>query len=112
MFSVRIAGNVVNADVLASLEYACKNLGTKTVVVLGHTQCGAVAAACGDPAEWDGHLPILMQRILPATKAADPVTANVKLQLQYLRMSFAKSLKGIELVGAVFDLASGKVQFL
>merc|ERR1712193_363795 len=48
LFSARVAGNFVNTDILGSLEYACKVAGSKAVVVLGHTHCGAVKGACDD----------------------------------------------------------------
>ena len=48
IFSVRVAGNIVNEDILASIEYSCKVAGSKIVVVMGHTKCGAVTAACNN----------------------------------------------------------------
>ncbi|MFT5986021.1 MAG: carbonic anhydrase, partial [Planctomycetota bacterium] len=48
IFSVRVAGNIVNEDILGSIEYGCKVAGSKVVVVLGHTACGAVKGACDD----------------------------------------------------------------
>lgn len=85
IFTVRVAGNVVDPDVLASLEYACKHLGTKLVIVLGHTKCGAVAAACGDHSKLDGHLPGLIQKIIPATSAKDPIAQNVTNQVGHYK---------------------------
>lgn len=64
IFSVRLAGNVANEDVLASLEFACKVLGAKVIVILGHTECGAIKGAC-DHVQF-GNLPHLLNRIQPA----------------------------------------------
>merc|ERR1719376_762842 len=95
LFTIRVAGNVVNSDVLASTEYAVDNLKSTLLVVLGHTKCGAVGAASATaaamaaaiensgngskvspPAGLTGHLPTLVSRILPAVHAEDPVKAN------------------------------------
>ena len=71
IFSVRIAGNFINEDILGSMEFACKLAGTKLVVVLGHTACGAVKGAC-DHARL-GNLTALINKIEPAVAAvAEP----------------------------------------
>ncbi|WP_298997002.1 carbonic anhydrase family protein [uncultured Tenacibaculum sp.] len=67
IFSARIAGNFVNEDILGSMEFACKLAGTKLIVVLGHTSCGAVKGAC-DNAEL-GNLTAMLGKIKPAVKA-------------------------------------------
>ena len=67
IFSVRIAGNFVNEDILGSMEFACKLAGTKLIVVLGHTSCGAVKGAC-DHARL-GNLTTLINKIEPAVEA-------------------------------------------
>jgi carbonic anhydrase len=67
IFSVRIAGNFVNEDILGSMEFACKLAGTKLIVVLGHTACGAVKGAC-DHARL-GNLTALINKIEPAVAA-------------------------------------------
>jgi carbonic anhydrase len=64
IFSIRIAGNVVNTDIVGSLEFACKLAGSKLIVVLGHTNCGAIKGAC-DHAEM-GNLTELLSKIQPA----------------------------------------------
>jgi carbonic anhydrase len=66
VFSVRIAGNVVNEDILGSMEFGCKVAGAKIIVVLGHTNCGAVKGAC-DNVEM-GHLTGLIEKIKPAVE--------------------------------------------
>jgi carbonic anhydrase len=67
IFSVRIAGNIVNEDILGSMEFACKIAGSKFIVVLGHTKCGAVKGAC-DHVEM-GNLTMLLSKLQPAVEA-------------------------------------------
>ncbi|MEO6758913.1 MAG: carbonic anhydrase family protein, partial [Saprospiraceae bacterium] len=69
IFSVRVAGNVVNEDVVGSLEFACKLAGAKIVLVLGHTRCGAVKGAC-DGVQL-GNLTALLNKIKPAVVNTD-----------------------------------------
>ena len=70
VFSVRVAGNVLNDDVLGSMEFACKVAGAKVVVVLGHSECGAIKGACTGAKL--GHLSALLQRIEPAVRTIVP----------------------------------------
>lgn len=63
-FSLRIAGNIVNTDILGSMEFACKVAGSKLIVILGHTKCGAVKGAC-DHVEM-GNLTELLSKLQPA----------------------------------------------
>lgn len=69
VFSVRIAGNVLNEDILGSMEFACQVAGSKLIVVLGHTRCGAVKGAC-DHVQM-GHLTGLLAKISPAVQATE-----------------------------------------
>lgn len=69
IFSVRIAGNVLNEDILGSMEFACQVAGSKLIVVLGHTRCGAVKGAC-DHVQM-GHLTGLLTKISPAVHATE-----------------------------------------
>lgn len=130
LFTLRVAGNVVNSDVLASTEYAVDNLKSTLLVVLGHTKCGAVGAAAATAAAMAraqenngndstapplaglaGHLPTLVSRILPAVQQLsqpDPVKANVQLQRQYAELGVGARVR---VVGAVYDLESGRVEF-
>ncbi len=73
-FSVRIAGNIVNEDILGSMEFACKVAGSKLIVVLGHTKCGAVKGAC-DHVEM-GNLTSLLSKIKPAVDEEGTVNDN------------------------------------
>ena len=68
LFSIRIAGNIVNNDILASIEYATKYVGSKVLMVLGHTECGAIKSARDGVS--DGHLTDLLARIQPSISKA------------------------------------------
>jgi len=126
VFAVRVAGNVVNDDELGSLEYAVK-VGTKLIVVLGHTSCGAVKGAIDDVQL--GHLTGLLAKIRPAVAAANCssskdeacVTAvaerNVRQSMQEIRDRSPYLKKYLDagtvgLIGAMYDVATGKVTFL
>jgi carbonic anhydrase len=126
VFGVRVAGNVVNDDELGSLEYAVK-VGTKLIVVLGHTNCGAVKGAI-EHVEL-GNLTSLLAKIHPAVEAAgcsdakdEACVANVAERNVWQSMKeirerspyVAKSLAEgrVELVGAMYDVATGRVKFL
>lgn len=74
IFSVRIAGNIINEDILGSMEFACKVAGAKALVVLGHSKCGAVKGAC-DHVEM-GNLTNLLSKLQPAVYAEKTVTEN------------------------------------
>lgn len=74
VFSVRIAGNIVNTDILGSMEFACKVAGAKIIVVLGHTKCGAIKGAC-DHVEM-GNLTSLLSKIQPAVSSEQTVEKN------------------------------------
>ena len=74
VFSVRIAGNIINEDILGSMEFACKVAGSKIIVVLGHTKCGAVKGAC-DHVEM-GNLTALLSKIQPAVYDEKTITEN------------------------------------
>lgn len=74
VFSVRIAGNIINEDILGSMEFGCKVAGSKIIVVLGHTKCGAIKGAC-DHVEM-GNLTALLSKIQPAVYDEKTVTEN------------------------------------
>lgn len=130
IFVVRLAGNFVGDDGLASLEYAVKFLGAPLVMVLGHTNCGAVAAAVKvvmERAVLPGHLPELIKSIEPAVIAAHDrhpsnlvaaaIEENVKLNVTRMKgdepiLSEALAAKKIAAVGGVYDIATGKVSLL
>lgn len=133
IFSARVAGNIVNEDLLGSIEFACKLAGTKIVVVLGHTACGAVKGACDDAKM--GNLTILLDKIKPAvnavTEPSDPDMRNSKnidfvneVVLKNVHMTVENTRRmspvlkemedngEIKIVGAMYDIANGEVTFL
>jgi len=127
LFVVRLAGNFLDDDGFASLEYAVKFLGTPLLMVLGHTNCGAVSAAVKvvmERAELPGHLPELIKSIEPAVIAAhgrhpsDLVAAaieeNVRLNVKRLIddtpiVADALAAGKVAISGGIYDLATGKV---
>ena len=132
IFSVRIAGNFVNEDILGSMEFGCKLAGTKLVVVLGHTSCGAIKGAC-DHAEM-GNLTKLIEKINPAVNAVtepkdesqrnsknlafvDEVSKkNVQLTIDRIHaespiLSEMEKNGEIKIVGAMYDINTGAVEF-
>ena len=132
LFSVRIAGNFVNEDILGSMEFACKLAGTKLVVVLGHTACGAVKGAC-DHARL-GNLTALIKKIEPAVAAVkepeeaslrnssnldfvnDVAVKNVLMTIDQIRSESSvlaeMEKKGeIQIVGGMYNIDSGEVNF-
>jgi carbonic anhydrase len=127
LFVVRVAGNILNPDLLASLEYGVQFLGVPLIMVLGHTGCGAVDAAIKvlkTGAILPGHLPELIAAIKPAVLVAEKaqggdlldraIAENVRRQVTGLKSSppvVQKSYadKKIDIVGGVYDLHSGKI---
>ena len=132
LFSIRIAGNFVNDDILGSLEFACKIAGAKVIVVMGHTSCGAVKGAC-DNARL-GHLTSMLENIRPAVESVkeprDPklrnsknsefvdgvAQRNVELAINDIRTrsSILREMEEageISIHGAMYDVVSGAVSF-
>jgi carbonic anhydrase len=131
LFCVRIAGNVVNDDILASIEYACHVVGAKLIVVLGHTYCGAISAACDGVKQ--GHITQLLTKIDPALAAETQTPAdernshNKEFVHQVTQFNIANTLvrlyedspvlrqmydnEQIGMVGAVYDVNTGMVEF-
>ena len=130
IFSVRIAGNFVNEDILGSMEFACKLAGTKLIVVLGHTACGAVKGAC-DHARL-GNLTALINKIEPAVDAViEPqdkslrnssniefvnrvAEKNVEMTISEIRSASSvlnemEKNGEIKIIGGIYDIASGLV---
>ncbi len=132
IFNARIAGNFVNADILGSLEFACKLAGSKLIVVMGHTSCGAVKGAC-DNAKL-GNLTQMLGKIMPAVdqtgtaegEARDSsnlnfvnrvAEANVNLTIDAIRkqspvLNEMEENGEIEITGAMYDVKTGSVNFL
>ena len=127
IFGIRIAGNVVNEDILGSMEFACAVVGSKLILVLGHTSCGAVKGAY-DKVEM-GHLTGLVNKIRPAIKAVmddgsladDDLDAiarkNVELTVQTIRerstlLAKLESQNKINIAGGMYDVESGRVMLI
>ena len=133
LFSIRIAGNFVNEDILGSMEFATKLAGTKVVVILGHTACGAVKGAC-DHAKL-GNLTGMLEKIAPAvSQVKDPADAslrtssnidfvnrvavkNVHMAIDNLRamspvLKEMEAAGEIKVVGAMYHIENGQVVFL
>ena len=130
IFSVRIAGNFVNEDILGSMEFACKVAGSKLIVVLGHTSCGAIKGACDDVKM--GNLTKLISKIKPAVDAVEVSSGdrnsgndafvqqvaekNVRLTIENIKSQSAILNEMIEkreigLVGGMYDVQTGSVEF-
>jgi len=130
VFSVRIAGNIVNEDILGSMEFGCKVAGAKIIVVLGHTKCGAVKGACDDVAL--GNLTGLIAKIKLAVEQESVTTENrnssngvfvenvaelnVSLSVKNILLKspiIADMVKNgdIGIVGGIHDITTGEVKF-
>ena len=129
IFSVRVAGNVLNEDIIGSMEFACQVAGSKLIVVLGHTRCGAVKGAC-DHVKL-GHLTGLLDKMSPALYAVEKAQGremapdefvehvaleNARHQMEailersvILEHLFAQGKIGI--VGGLYSVESGEVSF-
>ncbi len=132
IFSVRIAGNFVNEDILGSMEFACKLAGTKLIVVLGHTACGAVKGACDDAKL--GNLTTMLSKIKPAVKSVtepkdenlrnssnidfvnNVAKKNVELTINQIMkksdvLAEMQNNGEIQIIGGMYDIKTGKVTF-
>jgi carbonic anhydrase len=132
IFSIRVAGNIVNTDVLGCMEFACRIAGSRLIVVLGHSNCGAVKGAC-DHVEL-GNLTELLSKIQPAVyqekSVADPAerhSGNKEFVANVARLNVHRSVRSvidrsfilermieeekIGVVGGMHDLDSGRVEF-
>lgn len=128
IFSVRIAGNIVNDDILGSMEYACKVAGSKSVVVMGHSKCGAVTSACHHVEL--GNITALLSKIRPVVEKidfdSDNISEEVVEEVAHLNVEHSIEMikeksailaemeqKGeIEIVGAMYDVTTGSVDFI
>lgn len=132
IFSIRIAGNIVNTDIIGSIEFACKVAGSKLIVVMGHTQCGAIKGACNHVEM--GNLTELLSKIQPAIyqerTITDPEKRNAKNEVfveNVTTLNVKRSVKTIidrsyileqmiengeiAIIGAKHDLDTGIVEF-
>jgi len=132
IFSIRIAGNFVNEDILGSMEFACKLAGTELIVVLGHTSCGAIKGACDDAKL--GNLTNMLAKIKPAVEAIkepedinfrnsknsgfvdNVATKNVYLTIDRILkespvLAEMQNKGEIKIIGAMYDINTGAVDF-
>ncbi len=132
IFSIRVAGNIVNTDILGCMEFACKVAGSKLIVVLGHTKCGAVKGAC-DHVEM-GNLTELLSKLQPSVYAERSTvdidkrnSKNQEFVENVSSINVRRSVKGIiersfiieqmvesgeiGVVGAMYNIETGKVDF-
>jgi carbonic anhydrase len=130
IFSVRIAGNILNEDILGSMEFACKIAGSKIIVVLGHSKCGAVKGAC-DHVEM-GNLTALLSKIQPAvydeqTETENRNSANSEFVEKVATINVKRTViaimqrspilkemiqnKEIGIIGGMHNIANGEVSF-
>lgn len=125
IFSARVAGNIVNEDVLGSIEYACGVAGSKAILVLGHTKCGAVTSACKGVEL--GNITALLSKVKPAIKEVQERTGGLEVE-EVTKSNVHQSIKEIreksplladlenegkiKIVGAVYHVEDGRVTFL
>ena len=130
IFSIRIAGNIINEDILGSMEFATKVAGSKIIVVIGHTRCGAITGACNNVQL--GHLTTLLKKVKPAIEGETATTENrngsnpefvakvtelnVHLALEKIRTEseIIRQMEqegSIKLVGGLYEVETGKVHF-
>jgi len=130
IFSIRVAGNILNEDILGSMEFACKVAGAKAIAVLGHSKCGAVKGACDDVKM--GNLTALLEKLKPAVNAETATTTNrnssnaafvEKVALLNVRHTIRQILRKspilkemvengeIAIIGGMYDVETGRVDF-
>ena len=125
IFSARVAGNIINEDILGSIEYACGVAGSKAILVLGHTKCGAVTAACKDVEL--GNITALLSKVKPAianiklrdgeVEVEEVTKANVHQSIKEIRekssiLADLETEGKIKIVGAVYHVEDGRVTYL
>ena len=131
VFSIRIAGNILNEDILGSMEFATKVVGTKIIIVLGHTKCGAIVGACNNVEL--GNLTALLNKVKPAiaiekettenrtgsnVRFVDNVTTNNVIHtIERIRRESPiildlENTGAIKIVGGIYNVDTGSVNFL
>ena len=125
IFSARVAGNIINEDILGSIEYACGVAGSKAILVLGHTKCGAVTAACKGVEL--GNITALLSKVKPAianvqetageVEVEEVTKANVNQSIKEIRenssiLADLETEGKIKIFGAVYHVEDGRVSYL
>lgn len=117
LFTIVIAGNVVDDYGLGSIEYAIDHLNTKLVVVLGHRNCGAITAVY-TKAEAPGHICSLVPRLNKAVEGCpdldSAIKKNIRVEVDMLKESepILKNAEGLKVIGAYYDIGTGKVELI
>ncbi|MDP1678619.1 MAG: carbonic anhydrase family protein [Candidatus Nitrotoga sp.] len=130
LFSIRIAGNIINEDILGSMEFACKIAGAKIVVVLGHSGCGAIKGACDDIKL--GNLTTLIGKLKPAmARVREPTINRNSMNLEFVEKVAAANVcltianikhrseilremqdnNEIAIVGGMYEIQTGSIKF-
>ncbi len=130
VFSIRIAGNILNDDIIGSMEFACKYAGSKLIVVLGHTKCGAIEGACNNIQL--GHITTLLDKVKPAIEqenvtienrtgqnksfVENVATINVHLNVKKIKeqsnlLASMEASQEIKIIGGLYDVDTGLVNF-
>lgn len=129
IFSIRIAGNIINDDIIASMEYACGVVGSKLILVVGHTRCGAIKAATENVEL--GHITALLDKIKPAIAKTDGYGRAEQKQIFAEKVAYTNVQHSIDeilkrstiisdlfesgkigIVGGMFSLENGRVHFI
>lgn len=129
IFSIRIAGNIINEEIIGSTEFGCKVVGAKVVVVLGHTQCGAINGAIADVDL--GHLHFVtskIKRCIPGLKKKSPFQTDEDLCMSVTKMNIIQGIQDLrasshilqsmihegelKIVAGLYDVSTGMVEFL
>ena len=127
IFSARVAANIINQDVLGSMEYACKVAGSKIIVVMGHTKCESIMAACKNELMGNNKHLIdvigesvkeikISTNVLTDSEIEEVSEQNVKLSIKKIKEQSSilremEEKKEIEIIGAMYDVCSGEVKF-
>lgn len=118
IFHIRIAGNIINEDILATVEFGILKFQIPSIVVLGHTNCGAIAAKCSGEKASTCNLQSLLEKVELGKKQDlnSQIISNVKNSMEQLKTSalISKRLgeEKLFLAGGIYDLETGKVDFL
>lgn len=122
LFVIRVAGNIINDDILGSIEFSCKTLNTKLIMVLGHQNCGSIIAAINSKEE-TGHLKSVINAVKPAIKKAEKlpgelidnaIRENIKLVSNQISSSLNTIIKeqDLRVVGAYYNFETSKVTII
>lgn len=117
IFTIRLAGNVVDNGTMASVEYAVCHLNCKLIIVMGHTNCGAISSASSNHLPKDGYLKIILEDIYNATKSGKTLLEKTELNIlnsinKLKNNPIINKQNDLEIIGCIYDTETGKVNFL